>query len=73
MGPSGCGKSTLLRIIDGLDKPTSGQILFHGQPIKAPNPKIGVIFQTFALIPGRRFSATLSWPLQVLRFPKWNS
>src|SRR5437879_12648580 len=51
VGPSGCGKSTLLRIIDGLDKPTSGQVLFHGQPITSPSPKIGVIFQTFALIP----------------------
>src|SRR5207247_8972397 len=50
VGPSGCGKSTLLRIIDGLDKPTSGQVLFHGQPITAPSPKIGVIFQKFALI-----------------------
>ncbi len=40
-----------MRIIDGLDQPTSGQILFHGQPITTPNPKIGVIFQTFALIP----------------------
>src|SRR5437660_5271895 len=51
VGPSGCGKSTLLRIIDGLDKPTSGQVLFHGQPITSPSPKIGVIFQTFDLIP----------------------
>ncbi len=51
VGPSGCGKSTLLRIIDGLDHPTSGQVLFHGKPVIGPNPKIGVIFQTFALIP----------------------
>lgn len=51
VGPSGAGKSTLLRIIDGLDTPTSGEILFHGQRITSPNPKIGVVFQTFALIP----------------------
>ncbi len=51
VGPSGCGKSTLLRIIDGLDKPTSGEVLFHGQPITSPSPRVGVVFQTFALIP----------------------
>jgi len=51
VGPSGCGKSTLLRITDGLDKPTSGEVLFHGQPVTSPSPKIGVVFQTFALIP----------------------
>jgi NitT/TauT family transport system ATP-binding protein len=51
VGPSGCGKSTMLRIIDGLDVPTSGEVLFHGQPVTAPSRKIGVIFQTFALIP----------------------
>ncbi len=51
VGPSGCGKSTLLRIIDGLDKPTSGEVLFHGQPITSPSARVGVVFQTFALIP----------------------
>src|SRR5213594_3721102 len=51
VGPSGCGKSTMLRIMDGLDRPTSGEVLFHGKPVLSPSPKIGVIFQTFALIP----------------------
>ena len=51
VGPSGCGKSTMLRIMDGLDRPTSGEVLFHGQPVTSPSRKIGVIFQTFALIP----------------------
>lgn len=51
VGPSGCGKSTLLRILDGLDLPTSGQVLFKGQPVTEPSPKISMIFQTFALLP----------------------
>ncbi len=51
VGPSGCGKSTLLRIIDGLDPPTSGQVLFHDQPVTGPSAKMAMIFQTFALIP----------------------
>ncbi len=51
VGPSGCGKSTLLRILDGLDSPTSGQVLFNGQLVTEPSPKISMIFQTFALLP----------------------
>ena len=51
VGPSGCGKSTLLREIVGLDQPTSGRILFEGQPVRAENPKISMVFQSFALFP----------------------
>jgi len=51
VGPSGCGKSTLLRIIVGLDEPTSGQVLFEGQPIRADNPQVAMVFQSFALFP----------------------
>jgi NitT/TauT family transport system ATP-binding protein len=51
VGPSGCGKSTLLRILDGLDLPTSGQVLFKGEPVTEPSPKMSMIFQTFALLP----------------------
>src|SRR5437870_12895997 len=51
VGPSGCGKSTLLRIIVGLDKPTSGAVLFEGEPIRADNPQVAMVFQSFALFP----------------------
>jgi NitT/TauT family transport system ATP-binding protein len=70
VGPSGCGKSTLLRIIDGLDKPTSGQVLFHGQPITSPNLKIGVIFQTFALIPWKTVLGNVELGLATSTVPK---
>ena len=50
-GPSGCGKSTLLRIIVGLDRPTSGEVLFEGVPIRADNPQVAMVFQSFALFP----------------------
>ena len=32
-GPSGCGKSTLLNLIGTLDVPTSGEILYRGEPL----------------------------------------
>ncbi|RIK45550.1 MAG: nitrate ABC transporter ATP-binding protein [Chloroflexi bacterium] len=51
LGPSGCGKSTLLRIITGLQRPTSGQVLYRGQPLRGVNPHATIVFQTFALFP----------------------
>ncbi len=51
VGPSGCGKSTLLRIIVGLEKPTSGEVLFKGEVISPDNPKVAMVFQNFALFP----------------------
>jgi putative ABC transport system ATP-binding protein len=59
-GPTGHGKSTLLQIIGGLDRPTSGSVLFEGddlarlretQVTKVRAKSIGFIFQTFNLIP----------------------
>ncbi len=51
VGPSGCGKSTLLKIMGGIERPTSGRIIFKGREIKSPDPKISMVFQHFALIP----------------------
>ena len=66
VGPSGCGKSTLLRIISGLEKPDSGEILFHGQPHNSPNPKITMIFQLFGLLPWKTAEENVEVPLEVL-------
>lgn len=51
LGPSGCGKSTLLRIITGLQRPTSGEVLYRGEPVRGVNPHATIVFQTFALFP----------------------
>ncbi len=51
LGPSGCGKSTLLRVVIGLEKPSSGLILYRGKAQTGLNPSAGLVFQNFALFP----------------------
>ena len=57
LGPSGSGKTTLLSIMAGLDKAESGKIWFDGQDVdelglyKYRRNKIGVVFQSYNLIP----------------------
>lgn len=53
LGPSGCGKTTLLRIMHGLIKPTSGEVLIDGEKRVSPKLDVGFIFQTFSLLPWR--------------------
>jgi len=72
VGPSGCGKSTLLRIIAGLEKADSGKILFHGQSITQPTPKISMVFQLFGLLPWKTALENVEVPLEVLGVEKEN-
>jgi NitT/TauT family transport system ATP-binding protein len=51
LGPSGCGKSTLLYLIAGLEQPTSGMIMAHGEHVVAPAPERSLIFQEASLFP----------------------
>ncbi len=60
VGRSGSGKTTLLNMLAGLDHPTSGRVLFDGddmanfsekQFIELRRHRIGVVFQSFALLP----------------------
>ena len=53
LGPSGCGKSTWLRIVAGLEKAGSGQVLYNGAPITAPGKERGMVFQEYSLLPWR--------------------
>ena len=71
IGYSGAGKSTLVRQINGLDRPTSGDILLDGQNIsqlsekklRAMRRNIGMIFQQFNLFNSRTAAANIAYPL----------
>lgn len=83
MGPSGSGKSTLLNLISGLDEPTSGTVYFEDRALSSMNDndltlmrrkKIGLIFQTFNLLPTLNALENVSLPLRLdgMRWRKAN-
>jgi putative ABC transport system ATP-binding protein len=60
LGPSGSGKSTLLNILGGLDRPSSGEVLFKGESLVSMDDReltryrrehVGFVFQFYNLIP----------------------
>lgn len=74
MGPSGSGKSTLLHLVAGLDWLTSGEILLDGRSCVAfgdrewthwRREKIGMVFQSFHLIPGLTIEENVALPLRL--------
>ncbi|HET6930511.1 MAG TPA: ABC transporter ATP-binding protein [Candidatus Acidoferrum sp.] len=74
LGSSGSGKSTLLNLIAGLDRPTSGSIFAHGQNIASLNSldlaryrrnTIGMIFQSFNLLPRMTLEENVELPLRL--------
>ena len=74
LGSSGSGKSTLLNLIAGLDRPTSGSIFAHGKNIASLSPldlaryrrnTIGMIFQSFNLLPRMTLEENVELPLRL--------
>jgi putative ABC transport system ATP-binding protein len=70
-GPSGCGKSTLLNIISGLLRPTRGRVEVGNEDINAftkkqklefRRKKVGMVFQSFYLVPTLRIIDNVSLP-----------
>lgn len=69
LGPSGSGKSTLLRILSGLSRPSSGQVIWHGQPLAGPCPNVAIVFQSFALFPWLTVLDNVEAPLKARGVP----
>jgi putative ABC transport system ATP-binding protein len=74
MGPSGSGKSTFLNLVCGLDEPSSGSIKIDGIELsqldddartRARREKIGMIFQTFNLLPTLTALENVTLPLRL--------
>ncbi|NJB72828.1 nitrate/nitrite transport system ATP-binding protein [Saonia flava] len=51
VGFTGSGKTTLVNLINGLLQPTSGEVLFKGNPVVGTSHERGVIFQNYSLLP----------------------
>lgn len=70
LGPSGCGKSTLLNAVAGFSLPTTGSILVDGEPIQAPGPDRGMVFQEYALFPWMTVAQNIAFGLEIKKLPK---
>ena len=78
VGLSGAGKSTLVRVINLLQKPSSGQVIINGKDITSLNRgelrktrlKIGMIFQHFNLISGKTIYENIEFVLKANNYPK---
>lgn len=78
IGYSGAGKSTLIRLINMLEKPTSGQVEVDGRvlsdlsdkQLRRERQQIGMIFQHFNLLWSRTVAENIAFPLELSHLPK---
>jgi ABC-type sugar transport system ATPase subunit len=66
LGPSGCGKTTTLRMIAGLERATSGEVVIGGRNMNELSPEkrnIAMVFQFYALYPALTVGENIAMPL----------
>lgn len=76
LGPSGCGKTTSLRMVAGLEKNSSGEILIGNEVISSPEKniflptkdrKLGMVFQSYAIWPHMNIFENVAFPLRMMK------
>jgi iron(III) transport system ATP-binding protein len=79
LGRSGCGKTTMLRLIAGLERQDSGEVLLDGALISSASQKLfmppekrgmGMVFQSYALWPHLTVFENVAYPLKVKKTPR---
>jgi sulfate transport system ATP-binding protein len=73
LGPSGGGKSTLLRVLAGLEKPDSGEVLFSGESVTtlpAQERGVGFVFQHYAAFKHMTVRDNIAFGLKIRKRPK---
>ena len=78
IGRSGAGKSSLVRLINGLEKPTTGRVIvddsdisaLSGRELRLAQRSIGMIFQHFNLLSSRTAADNIALPLEIAGWPK---
>jgi multiple sugar transport system ATP-binding protein len=72
LGPSGCGKTTFLRIICGLERQTSGDLIIGGDVVNDIPPRargVAMMFQSYGLYPHYTVRKNIAFPLRTQRIP----
>jgi multiple sugar transport system ATP-binding protein len=72
LGPSGCGKTTFLRIICGLERQTSGDLMIGGSVVNDIPPRargVAMMFQSYGLYPHYTVRNNIAFPLKTQRVP----
>jgi ABC-type nitrate/sulfonate/bicarbonate transport system ATPase subunit len=70
LGPGHCGKSVLLNIIAGLEKQTSGEVLYDGKAMDGVNIEISMVFQKLALMAFKTVMQNVELGLKFRGMPK---